>query len=250
MTDTPPPHATTPPPPPPAPPPPPPASTRPGCNDSVARAVYTDQIRGVGTYYNASGVQRRGTRSRFYYNKAFYDWCGVWVDNLSDRSALGRPHSISTLGTWVNRNDGCRSQHNYGTALDLSGLWWANRTWIADNYESDKRFYMGVAATCNQFFKYSLDWNYNSAHHNHIHFDKSIKPSEFTTNSASQVKFVQASINNVWGEAVTIDGVWGPQTAAAVRRVLDRTGDDGDLTDWQSWQGYCDRTARRGMQGG
>ncbi len=217
-----------------------------GCNDSAARAVYTDRISGVPTYYNAANVQRTGTRASFYYDRDFYDHCNLWMDDLGDLSGGGKPDAVSSLGTWVNRNDGCRSQHNYGTAFDLSALWWYDRRgWVADNYEGDKRFYMGVAANTNHFFTYSLDYNYNRAHHNHIHFDKSITPSRFSRGSTSQVKFVQASISHVWDRAITIDGLWGPQTEGAVREVLEGLPLSGVLT--ADWMSYCRHTAYRGM---
>ncbi|CAN5732277.1 hypothetical protein BH24ACT3_BH24ACT3_03630 [soil metagenome] len=212
--------------------------------------MYNDRIAGRPTYYNAGNVYRTGTRSRFYYDQSFYGACTGWLEALGEASGRGLPTAVSTLGTWVNRNDGCRSQHNFGTALDLSALWWSGRSWVADNYESDKRFYMGVAAQCNRHFKYSLDWNYNSAHHNHIHFDKSVRPSSFQTGASPQVKFVQASLNHVWNRAVTIDGAWGPQTERELEAVLAKMGETGPLTRLSVWNEYCERTDRQGMQTG
>lgn len=164
-----------------------------GCCDSVAQATVTNKIGSAFTYYNEPDVWAQGSLSAFKYETNFYNKVVNWRNFLNARSPSWlSPYlvSVSSLGAQVCRNDGCVSQHNYGTKFDLSAIRWHDgfsviRTWTAMNYPNDRKFYLGIEASCHYYFRWVLNYNFNTAHRNHIHFD-GYAPS-FSTTAATQV---------------------------------------------------------------
>lgn len=217
-----------------------------GCCDSAAQGTNTNAVGGIKTYYNESNVWQQGTLSSFKYNTTFYGKVGNWVTFFKAHTPTYLSpylNSISSLGVYVCRSDGCVSKHNYGTAFDLSALRWHDgfgtiRTWTALNYPNDRKFYLGVEASLHYYFKWVLDYNYNAAHRNHLHFDTTYAPS-YSTSSTAQTKFLQASLTYVWGINTTIDGIWGTQTSTNSTKALCRIGKSGVITTTSNWLAYA-----------
>jgi hypothetical protein len=57
---------------------------------------------------------------------------------------------------------------------------------------------------------------------------------------------VQACCRYIWGQTVTLDGVWGSQTSGAVTAVLSRIGRSGSLTTQSNWLAFNLATLRFG----
>ncbi len=203
-------------------------------------------------------------RSRnFTFETGFYNrlanWL-TWVDANSP-SAWQAPYYISTYGSKVAKP----GAHGSGRAVDIARVYVTvnGKRAFAGNMRYDLfsaadrvagsvalQRYWGWSASIFKRLQYTLTYAYNTDHHNHIHTDNLVSgggDAYFSTNSTTQVKFVQASLRHIWKYNVTIDGEWGPQSDAAVRSAVSRAGGSGSVTTSTSnWWRYCDASARFG----
>lgn len=209
-----------------------------------------------------------GKTDTFYYNAAFYTRLETWFQFFRANTpvAWGPPFQIWTYGAYNNRGDGCDSFHNLGRGFDLSRIYATDpqtgtshlvfnarydrwRTQTGATLATTRRRYFAGAASVYHHFRDTLTYLYNSSHHNHVHCDNKQSGtgnSTFGTGATSQVQHVQASLAYVWGQSVSIDGIWGPQTSAAVGRVLTRIGRGGSLTTQANWLEFNRATLRFG----
>ena len=148
--------------------------------------------------------------------KCCYDywwWLNVWRDSFQSYCSNGTPTYFVSVGSGGQKTDPpyeCESMHEHGRALDLTG---ANFTghgyWWVANWGYDKKFTMGMEAGAHRLFRNVIGPFYDSNHGNHFHIDLTppFTPGApaFSAGSPSQVRFVQASLNYVWGLTVPID---------------------------------------------
>jgi hypothetical protein len=187
-------------------------------------AVPMPTIAGVPLYY-----ERRTTTDR-------------WGDMAPNEqfAPLARPHFYATLersfkdlwryttepsavisaGAFVEKP----GEHGDAEAFDLDGLIWSapgkNWMWNATDYETPlhKRYYCGLMCHFMLTFGNVLGWEYNVAHHDHIHLDNAMPPG-FRSNSHAIVTSIQATLAYVWGLPVKVDGDWGPKTVVAWKTI-------------------------------
>jgi hypothetical protein len=224
-----------------------------------------NEILGFVTPYEPDGD---GATNTFYYNAAFYNRIETWFRFFRANTpiAWGPPFQIRTYGVYVNRGDGCSSYHNFGRAFDLSRIYatdpatrtlhqvfnarydqWRSQTGSA--LTTTRKRYWATAASVHYHFRSTLTYLYNTAHHNHIHFDNGVSGSgntAFSSGSSAQVEHVQACLVYVWGQSLAIDGIWGPQSSAAAGRVLARIGRSGSLGTQSNWLEFNRATLRFG----
>ncbi len=219
-----------------------------GCADAVASEYQGSTIDGIPLYYNASRYTSEdlGSRSGISCDAGFKTRLDGWLDDFNYHHPYGEPIRISYLGSYVNRNDGCVSNHNYGTAFDLSRLEWSNgKRWWVDNYPNDKKFATGVEAMSHKHFKDSLGYLYDSQHENHIHMDDS-QSVEFygdVYGSDSQNKFVSAALRDVYDYDQDINDYWTGQMSARTDAIMTSVyGSGHNITqtpeDWKNFLGY------------
>jgi hypothetical protein len=203
------------------------------------------------------------TPSTFRWNPTFYSrvqaWHAFWRANTPDHWTV--PHRIGLNGVYVNKP----GMHGEGRAMDISRIDYTNtqlgrvvrgfdgrhNVWGTTSGAAmveTRRLYWGTVASLNYHFRHVLHYFSNSDHDNHVHADNQHSGSgnsNFTTGSATQIKFVQASLTYIWGYNTAIDGGWGPQTDGNSRRALARIGVSGGLTSSQAnWLAYCRATFR------
>ncbi|MPZ87394.1 MAG: hypothetical protein GEU81_04835 [Nitriliruptorales bacterium] len=202
-------------------------------------------ITGTPTNYARTTRQDYGTRGRratFHCTSRFYNVMTAAFRELWEVCPLGRAQVIVCAGAYVNKP----GQHGRGQAFDLDALFWAHRSLVALNYPSDSRFYLGVESILRRHCGTVLDYHYNAAHRDHMHIDAGTTVG-FTTGSPSRVKYVQATLGAIYGRAVVIDGLYGPQTDGAINAVLAQQGLAGPLTNVTHWRAFLLRTARLGL---
>lgn len=209
-----------------------------------------------------------GNPSTFSYDTTFYKRLETWLTFFYANSpeSWTRPGQIWTYGAYLNRNDGCKSYHNFGRGFDLSRIYstdpdtgaltkvfnarydqWKSLTGTA--LTTTRKRYWATAASVHYHFKHVLAYPFNGDHHNHIHCDNASSgsgDSNFTTGSTAQVQHVQACVTYIWDRPVAIDGVWGPNTSAAVSAVLTRIGRTGGLATQANWLEFNRATMRFG----
>jgi len=217
------------------------------------------EIDNDNTYYEIGGAA-----SAFSYNAGFYSRLETWAQFFYNNTpgTWLKPIRLWTYGVHVDKGS---ASHDYGRGFDLSRIYatvggaltlvsyqrydiW--RTYTGNQLTTYRRWYWGTAASACYHFQYVLHYLYNTDHWNHIHIDNLVSGtgnSTFNTTSTTQVKFVQASLNYVWGYPVTIDGVWGSQTSSYASQAIARGGGSGSLTASQTnWLLFCRTTTRYG----
>lgn len=158
-------------------------------------------------------------------------------------TGLGKAEVITSAGAWVEKS----GQHGEGRALDIDGIFWANKTLVtlhAGFKGEDRKFYFGIEAVLRRHFGIVLDYESNVDHHDHFHVDDS-RSLAFRKTSRSMVRSLQAMLNHVWGKNVAIDGGWGDETAGAVSEVLVVAGLPGPITDQEQWLLLMKKTAEK-----
>lgn len=219
-----------------------------------------NEIAGRYTYYELTG-----RRASFGFQREFYleleRWSRFWVANVP--SGWRAPRQIYSLGA---HQDGRPSKaHNAGRGFDLTRIYAGTgssrvrgfygrfdlwRHYRPSSRAAIRRRYWATAASLHHHFRHVLTYPYDRAHHSHIHVDNMVSGAglpRFAPASTAQVLHLQACLRHVWQYDVTIDGAWGPVTAATAVRVLRRAGAGGDLLSSASnWQRFNRATLREG----
>jgi hypothetical protein len=183
--------------------------------------VTFTSVGGVQINYDRDSHKDYGTRGRPITSGGpvtpeFFAALSRWMAELKISCPWGVPQLLVTGGI---KGDG-HGRHGEGRAIDVDGLWWADREIVALNAEKQPLLYLAVDATLRLYFGVVLDFWYNLQHRDHWHVDDAQAPGWQPTRS--RVVFMQAALNHVWGvkPELVIDGVFGPRTAAAASAVL------------------------------
>jgi hypothetical protein len=171
------------------------------------------------TAYNADRTGVHTGQHNEEFNQTFWGRCGEIVRQLEIRA--GRTIDwIGDIGAAV-----CKTgYHGSGRALDVSQIRFADGTFIDTNASwrataADRRRYIGLAAQCRMVVGTVLTAWYNADHQNHIHIDNGVGFVPIRTTAETDTKLIQATCNILNGEALAIDGDWGPLTEAAYGRL-------------------------------
>lgn len=150
----------------------------------------------------------------------------------------------------------CKSgMHPLGRAMDLNYVVWTGGAQVdiytngyANPSLAARRRYLSVDACSRTYFRYVLDGWWNAAHHNHIHQDNTTAVS-FSKSASSDVKFLQATLNNFNGASLATDGVWGTSTQNAYNLAKTKLGMVTDIWASQSaYRGFLQTVALKGLQ--
>ena len=105
--------------------------------------------------------------------------------------------------------------------------------------------YLGIEAVLRKHFGKVLSYDYNRDHEDHFHFDNGTSVG-FKKAAKSHVIFVQNAVALVFQVAIGRDGVWGPQTEAAVNKVRGDLG-IGGLSTKANWLEFLDAIAENAL---
>ena len=146
-------------------------------------------LGGVPVHYARPPVAQYGSRGKphtFYCEAGFQKQLDSMFDELWLKCPFGKAEVITSAGAFVEKP----GQHGKGRALDIDGIFWAERDFVTLRYPKDTKFYLGVEAILKKHFGTVLDYNYNKDHHDHFHVDNGSNvgfgPSKQTTAFSSE----------------------------------------------------------------
>lgn len=183
----------------------------------------------------------RGVQATFHATSEFEAKLDRCFEQLWELCPFGRAEVITSAGAYVDKP----GFHGSGRALDLDGIFWADKTFVTlfDGFQNrDRRLYLAVESVLRMHFGQVLNYDFNAAHRDHFHIDD-VAPG-FRQNSKTATFFVQNALSFVLGQSVGRDGVFGPQTARAVERALDDMDVSGSIGNLSVWRQFLSGVAR------
>ncbi|MEM1059168.1 MAG: hypothetical protein AAGK14_07955 [Verrucomicrobiota bacterium] len=207
-------------------------------------------LAGVPVHYARPPVAPYGTRGqarRWLSTLSFERRLDAAFGELWERCPLGPAAIITSAGAWVDKP----GYHGLGRGFDLDALFWPVGTaprdaFVALHYPKDLAFYLGVESVLRRHFGTVLQYLYNAAHRDHFHVDDGT-PVAWRSGSRSRVLYLQSALTHLHAAPVAIDGLHGPETAAATRTVLRRLGLGESLERAATWRDFLAAGAERGF---
>lgn len=199
-------------------------------------------LAGAPVHYARMPVAEYGTRGKprpFYSTKKMFRTLDACFAELWSRNPYGVAEVVVSAGAYVKK----AGYHGRGEAFDLDAIFWGQRNFVTLHYPNDKPFYLAVDAVCRKHFGTVLNYHFNAAHHDHLHLD--LGQPGFSKKATSEVKFLQMAANELFGEHVGVDGVWGPQTEDATANALAKAGIKGKIET--KWLDFLDAVADEGF---
>ncbi len=200
--------------------------------------MNTRNIAGIDLVYGRDDEPDMTQKSSlFKFDLQFHKRMGQWVDDLH-QSLPYLMLRLVTAGAYVDKP----GYHGKGRAFDLDGIvmetaegavFWQATDYAKPNYRA---FYLGIQASCLRHFGTVLAWEYNEAHHDHIHMDDG-RDVGFRK-STSIVSFLQAVSMYVYDHPVEIDGIWGSETVTAVANMNASGVESSSADQWRHWLKY------------
>lgn len=158
------------------------------------------------------------------------------------QNGVGQPTSILFGG--IARSGNGSSYHHKNRAFDFDGLVFADaENWVANSFPIHPFIYLGIEAVLRQHFGTVLSYDYNADHQDHFHFDNGTRPG-FQRFSKSRVLFLQNAMRYLFDFPVGIDGVYGPETSGAEKRIRSELGLGGfsEPDNWMAFLSLCETT--------
>lgn len=206
--------------------------------------IFRNHINGVPLmYWRDTGGPGTEHQESFRFDSGFYAICEDWATDLENLGqaygGFGALEYIVTAGT---TNSNTSSEHYYSRAFDLDRVRWYGgyncTPYVGaggSGVTSNRRRYLAVDAITRRWFRFTLDHYYNSAHQDHIHFDREGAPVRIVTGSRSDTVFIQDVCNNFMSWGLVRDGVWGSLTEAAYQELKSRLGVSGEPKTSSTW---------------
>ena len=175
--------------------------------------------RKVNGHYGVTGVPFRPFMQQRFATES--DAC--FTELFALFQAKGMPDVSHILSGGVGRSGTGTSLHHRNRAFDLDGLVMDGGNWVADTFPQQPLIYLAIESILRRHFGTVLNYDYNSAHEDHFHFDNGRTPG-FRNLAKSNVTYIQNVLVFVYDIRVGRDGVWGPETDGAVRTLRRRLG--------------------------
>lgn len=178
--------------------------------------INVSEIAGVPLHYDRLGKPYNyGTRGRpqtFKADPQLVTVLDATFTELWEIIPYGRAEVITTAGIYADKP----GYHRLGLAFDLDGIFWPGVNFIAFNFHTNPRLYLGIEAILRRHFKTVLSFHYDVLHRDHIHvqFDG---PPALQMYARSNVLFLQAVATYLYNEPLEIDGKLGMQTSRFVQ---------------------------------
>ncbi len=202
-----------------------------------------NSIAGIALHYARETQYPYGSKGRpasFLVLDDFFETLETCFEELNAYSPLGTAEIMTTAGIYVNKPG---SEHRTGAAFDLDALFWKDYHLISRNFHQDYELYLGIESIIRKHFGVVLNYFYNDKHKDHWHIDSGTSVN-FTTSSKSKVIYVQLVATYSYGLPVLVDGIWGNQTAGAVKEMFVLLDLTGKITSKRTWMSFLDKTAK------
>jgi hypothetical protein len=123
-------------------------------------ANFFTELAGVPVHYDRFpepefSYGTRGKPMRFHCTPAFQQKLEVCFQELWQVCPLGPAEVITSAGTFVDKP----GHHGRGSAFDLDGIFWANKTFITLHYPMDRPVYLAVDALLRKHFGTVLNYH-------------------------------------------------------------------------------------------
>lgn len=199
-------------------------NTSPIIRNWIGNTGWDTRYRNAYTGGCGGGYGSHTGQTNFEFNSTFHTTCGNWISYVNTYSGFSVDW-VGSVGTTV-----CKSGfHGEGRAFDLSQIRFTSGNFFDMNAEWREactttrwiRAYLATAASLRRYCGTVLTAWYNTAHHDHIHFDNGTSVLPIRTSTVTDTTLIQASckyLNNETG--LVIDGDWGPVTESAYGRLL------------------------------
>lgn len=204
-------------------------------------AHFFESLAGVPVRYDRPPVADYGSEGvarKFHCQPALNQTLDTMFQEIFAKTpaSFGAPSVILSAGAYVNK----QGQHGFGKAFDLDGIRWAERIFVTLQHPRDKVLYLGVQALCHKYFGVVLGYNYNAAHHDHLHLD--IGRSVRFRQTKSVTYFLQEALNSFFDQSLVVDGEYGGDTDQALGQARRSIG-LGALNKPENWSAFLDAVA-------
>lgn len=216
-----------------------------------------EKLAGVPVHYGRApnaGYGTRGIPYTFHCTEPFEAKLQAFFEELWAVCPLEEAEVVTSAGAYVDKG----GMHGKGRAFDIDGIFWTEKTFITNQYPSDRRFYLAVESVLRKHFGTVLNYKFNAAHQDHFHISDRGDPG-FVASHESRVKYWQMALTHLFDHPVTVDGLVGPETNRASRALLRELGmaeDDEMATDEalyrtldRVWMDLLDEAIVRGFEG-
>lgn len=206
------------------------------CHSAAAQASNSGTPGGVQVYYTGSAV------SSIPADVNFFGRVEAWVNDFASYCTIGKPNRIDYLGAYNYKLGLCKSEHEFGNAFDLEGLWFPNGKHCTNlNFNNDKKFTMGIEAGVRRKFRFTAGYLTAVDHHDHIHMDGLYTGPSFGGEGCH--KFLKQSLNSVYGYSYAVDDTVDPAAVNVANTIAAYWGGatvpTNILTNSDHWKAYC-----------
>jgi hypothetical protein len=188
----------------------------------------------------------RGKPHRFVGQPDFVAKLDGLFEELWQVCSSGTAEVITSAGAFTRKP----GQHGLGRAFDLDAVFWSGNSFVTldDGFRGrDRRLYFGIECLVRKHFGQVLNYYYDVAHRDHFHIDDA-QPVGFRPESRALLLFLQGTLVHVHQRPLSIDGLWGHETAQATRQALSTLGITGDLSRAEVWRDFLSASAQRAMR--
>lgn len=211
--------------------------------------IRVDQFAGVPLFYdrfNKTSYGEQAVPMRPYVDSAFSELCEAGFKTMVEILAEGGFNITQIWSGGVGRAGSGSSYHHKNRAFDLDALIFSDGTkWVADTFPERPFIYLAIESALRMNFGTVLNYDYNKAHEDHFHFDNGTSV-KFKRDARSHVIFLQHTLEKLFNQNIGgagADGVYGPDTDAALTRTRKELG-IGGLTTKDNWLKYLATSAK------
>jgi len=181
-----------------------------------------------------------GRPANFQIDSDFKAVVEVAFQEVFEECPLGFPNVITCAGVYVDKEG---SYHKFGRAFDIDASFWDSYTMITLNFFQEYELYLAIESFLRIHFGIVLNYFYNNDHRDHWHVDNS-RSVDFNTGSRSSVLYMQMISSYIYENPVEIDGIYGPQTAAAIENILQVLDLSGAITHPSTYKALLRKTGK------
>lgn len=194
-------------------------------NDPIMRDWIGSQARALRyrSHYDSSGSPVFAPPDTTQFASAFWNACNDWSDDLNVRANNDLPGSpgvdwFGHVGTY--NCSRVTAAHNHARGFDLARVTWTSGLFCDmggawQGTRTQKRRYLGVAATIRCRLDTVLTAWFNSDHNDHIHVDNLDPLGPIDDQASSDTSLIQAACNLLISSGLVINGNWGSATEQA-----------------------------------
>lgn len=214
--------------------------------------VRIDNLADLPLYYDRYKEGSYGVSAvpyRPYINERFLEGCEACFEELKTKLDAAGFTIKQVWSGGVGRDGSGTSYHHTNRAFDLDALVLDDDTmWVADTFPERPFLYLAIESYLRRHFGTVLNYEFNSAHEDHFHFDNG-ESVGYARRTRSHTLYVQNTLLRLFHLDIGssgVDGIDGPDTQAALRKARKRLG-IGGLSNKDNWMAYLDACGQEAL---